>query len=292
MRTRLRLASFDVLRCTDCTVQMLSEMPDDEGFQALYSAEYFNTRAAYYFDNPVWDPERGRNIENIASYQRALDRLQGLDLPGRSLLDVGCGLGIFLAMARDAGWDVAGVDTSEYAVREARQRFNIPMTRTDTLADAGLPAGAFDVITLWDSLEHFRDPIAQMREVFRLLKPGGVVLIDTPNAESLLRAVADLCYHASFGLFTYPVEKLYHRFHLFYFTPLALRRLLERAHLEVVAIEPGQIPVVKARGSRVEKHIVRAFSGLERWTGRAFELLALARKREGGSGHPSEPREW
>lgn len=278
VRLRLRLPKFNILRCPDCSLLMLSHIPSEQELESLYSHEYYEERSEYYFNNPVWDPEHGRNTENIAAFKAGLERLRQLKPEGKTLLDVGCGLGIFLAMARDSGWDVKGVDTSEYAVKYAREHFKLDVSHSAILSDAKFAPESFDVITLWDSIEHFRDPVAQMTEVFRLLKPGGVVMLDTPNGESLLRTLANVCYDLTLGLFKYPVIKLYHRFHLYYYTQRALRTLLDLTHFELIQVELRQIPVVKARGTRVEKELVRLFSHIERHTGRAFELIVYACK--------------
>lgn len=275
---RFRLKRFDVMKCPDCSVLMMADIPTDEVLETLYSNEYYETRSEYYFNNRIWNPGAGRNNENIESFDRALSRLRQLEPAGKSLLDVGCGLGIFLAMARDAGWNVKGIDTSEYAIRHAREHFQLDVTHGAVLKDAEFAPASFDVITLWDSIEHFRDPFGQLSEIYRLLKPGGVIMLDTPNGHSLLRTVANACYDASFGLFRYPVAKLYHQFHLFYYTPQALETLLKRTGFHIRSVELGQIPIVKARGSYLEKQLVRVFQKIEKHTGRAFELIAVAEK--------------
>jgi 2-polyprenyl-3-methyl-5-hydroxy-6-metoxy-1,4-benzoquinol methylase len=103
--------------------------------------------------------------------------------PGQRLLDIGCGNGDFLANARDAGWAVAGIDTDPKAVAIAKQRsLDISMGGIDLFAGE---SGCFDAITLSHVLEHLHDPRQFIHAVHRLLKPGGVIFVDTPNIESL-----------------------------------------------------------------------------------------------------------
>ena len=102
--------------------------------------------------------------------------------PGQRLLDIGCGNGDFLLNARDAGWDVMGVDPDPKAVAAARQR-----GLTVSVGSIELFAGesdCFDAITLSHVLEHLHEPVQFIHAVHRLLKPGGVVFVDTPNIES------------------------------------------------------------------------------------------------------------
>lgn len=100
------------------------------------------------------------------------------------LLDVGCGTGGFLqAMQRIGGWELQGVETRAGAARAASDRLGVEV-RGGTLKQAEWPAGHFDVVTLWDVLEHVHDPTATLTEVHRILKPGGLVVARVPNGRS------------------------------------------------------------------------------------------------------------
>ncbi|MCM8768781.1 MAG: class I SAM-dependent methyltransferase [Candidatus Omnitrophica bacterium] len=98
---------------------------------------------------------------------------------GRKLLDVGCGVGIFLEIARDEGWEAIGVEISPFATNWCRQLgftvIHAPLTA------ANLPSASFDLVTLWDVLAHVPEAPAYLETVRRLLKPGGAVLIKTPS---------------------------------------------------------------------------------------------------------------
>src|SRR2546426_5645717 len=95
------------------------------------------------------------------------------------LLDVGCALGDFLLEAKAAGWDVAGVEISTFAAQRARAR-GLRVT-AGRLEELDLPAASFDVITLYEALEHLTDPVATLAAVHRLLVPGGLLHLVTPN---------------------------------------------------------------------------------------------------------------
>src|SRR5262245_45384256 len=95
VRTRFQLKEFNVMVCPDCTVQMLSNLPSETELEALYSHDYYESRGEYYFNNPVWDPEHGKNTESMSTYKHALERLRHMKPDGKTLLDVGCGLSIF-----------------------------------------------------------------------------------------------------------------------------------------------------------------------------------------------------
>ncbi|MDD2892294.1 MAG: class I SAM-dependent methyltransferase [Halothiobacillaceae bacterium] len=103
--------------------------------------------------------------------------------PGR-LLDVGCGGGRFLRRMQKRGWQVAGTDFDEQATRRVSERYGIE-THVGDLPQCALPAASFDAITLSQSIEHLYDPGATLRECLRLLRPGGLLVMTTPNAASI-----------------------------------------------------------------------------------------------------------
>lgn len=278
VRTRYSLGAFDVMRCSQCGLVFLDshDGPPDQG--SKYSRDYYEERDAYYYRNSIVDPESGIEHESIKDFRKGLEIIAGMKRPGR-ILDVGCALGIFLAMARERGWETYGVDISKFAVEFAEKRFGGQFF-AGHLRDARFPERFFDVITLWDCLEHLEDPLEELAEIKRILKDDGVILFDTPNAESLMRLIAGLIYRASAGSIRYPVEKLYHIYHLYYFSPETVANLLGQAGLRVRLMRRKTIPLAKARGGPVEKVLVRTLSMLERAFHREYEILVLAEKED------------
>jgi SAM-dependent methyltransferase len=103
--------------------------------------------------------------------------------PGR-LLDVGCGNGLFLKRMSDLGWIAQGVETDTRSARVARETYGFEVYG-GTLQDAGFPADSFDAITMSHVIEHLRDPLLVLAECRRILKPGGVLVVTTPNYKCL-----------------------------------------------------------------------------------------------------------
>ena len=275
---KFSLKQFDVLQCKDCNLVFLSQIPTETSLKNLYSSDYYLGREEYYFNNLITNPERGKVTENIESFSAGLKKLNSFKREKGRLLDVGCGLGIFLSMAKMDGWETCGVDISAYAARYAREKFGLEVYSNGRLEEASFPSESFDVITLWDSLEHFSDPLVQFKEIHRILKSDGIIMLDTPNESSLLRVLAKYLYMITGRIFTYPITKLYHQYHLYYYNSVAIETLLRNGGFKIVSTERKTIPIIKARGSFFEKGLVKCLSYLERFLGMEYELLVIAKK--------------
>jgi 2-polyprenyl-3-methyl-5-hydroxy-6-metoxy-1,4-benzoquinol methylase len=108
----------------------------------------------------------------------------------RRLLDIGCASGLFLeAMQSYPAWQVEGVELNHAAAHATSTRLGVPVF-AGPFEQAQYPDGAFDAITMWDVLEHLHDPLASLREIRRILRPGGVLFVRVPNAASY---VARMC---------------------------------------------------------------------------------------------------
>ncbi|WP_439106866.1 class I SAM-dependent methyltransferase [Congregibacter sp.] len=132
------------------------------------------------------------------------------------LLDYGCGNGDFLTIAKSMGWSVGGVDFDPVAVRLARAKgLDVALIKA---GEALQGEGLYDVITLSHVLEHVHDPLHLIHDLFRLLKPGGVLWLETPNISSI--------GHRTFGRFWRGLEPPRH---LILFSSETLERVLLRA---------------------------------------------------------------
>jgi len=144
---------------------------------------------------------------------------------GRRLLDVGCGLGYFVAAAAESGWETYGCDTSPSWVEQAKAR-----TGSERIAlsapGPGLFGGGFDMVTAWDVLEHVHDPVPFLGTVASLLAPGGRAFIRTPNLAWILPTYALRRHLLGEAVKLGPLN------HVVYFTVSTLSAALRRAGLE------------------------------------------------------------
>ncbi len=99
---------------------------------------------------------------------------------GHLLLDIGCGEGFFLSNASSAGYNARGIEPSQDAAEYARQEFGLDV-EAKPFEELRLPENRFDVVTLWQVLEHVPHPLKILSEVHRILKPGGLLALSTPD---------------------------------------------------------------------------------------------------------------
>jgi 2-polyprenyl-3-methyl-5-hydroxy-6-metoxy-1,4-benzoquinol methylase len=171
--------------------------------------------------------------------------------PGR-LLDVGCGMGVFMRRAREHGWEVHGCDTSASWVAHARELLGAPeaVTHTDAL---GLQpgSGCYDLITLWDVIEHIYEPREVLAHLRTLLAPNGQVFIRTPNISYVWPI-----YSLRRWLLGQPVE-LGPLNHVVYFQRATMARTLASSGLVPLAwpvFRPPQVPIGRSATSVVLKN--------------------------------------
>jgi 2-polyprenyl-3-methyl-5-hydroxy-6-metoxy-1,4-benzoquinol methylase len=213
-RDRLHLlpGEWSLVRCASCGLGRLSPRPVPEALGGYYPEdEYYiyqawslpkgdatrpgarlrealrdETLATMGYDrprhrafSPVVKVLRRRLVERLGHGQRGFPDW----VPGGRALDIGCGNGFFLAVIREYGWEVEGIDMSEAGSRSAKESFDVTVHVGD-IQDVDLPEGAFDFVHMTHVVEHVASPTAVLPRVLRLLRPGGRAYIETPNLDS------------------------------------------------------------------------------------------------------------
>jgi SAM-dependent methyltransferase len=210
----------------------------------------------------------------VRGFARHLDTLGRLT-PGRRLLDVGVGTGLFLHLAREAGWDAAGVDLSPEGAARAAAEFDVPVTVGD-FQTAPL-AGSLDAVSMGDVLEHSRDPRAFLERARTLLRPGGVLYVAVPNHRSLAFLTVDLIGRLPRGGDV--ADRLYVPYHYQYFTPATLSRLLDETGFEVLALERENPHLARYRMHPLVRAGLAALLAASRAVGLEARVVAFARRR-------------
>jgi 2-polyprenyl-3-methyl-5-hydroxy-6-metoxy-1,4-benzoquinol methylase len=233
---KYRLTKLRVYACPSCGLvylwPRLSESAQREMFSRLYvDGEPPLPELERYYDS-AYDDSPSNPL--VRRYECWLDALERERSPGR-ILDIGCGTGLFLAVARRRGWQPHGIDACADVTAFARDHFGLEVWDGD-VGDARFAELRFDAITLWDVLEHARDPLTLLQTARRRLSSGGVLGIATPNQRSILDAVAGGMYRLSDSRITRPLEKFYIDQHLLYFDEATLRHALRRAGFAVARL--------------------------------------------------------
>ncbi len=202
-----RAGGIEVARCRTCGLVFLTPQPSRTQLEQAYDAVYYDAWASQAPARAgIWRARAGR-VRQCAP-------------PPARLLDVGCGAGDFLALAKELGWDTLGTELSAAGRARAGGR-GLDVFRGE-LWEADLPAESVDVVTCWHVIEHVADPSRLLREVHRVLRAGGWLLLATPNLEDrLFRAAYTVARRRRPRLYV-PGER---EVHLYCFSAGTLRRL-------------------------------------------------------------------
>jgi 2-polyprenyl-3-methyl-5-hydroxy-6-metoxy-1,4-benzoquinol methylase len=306
---------WNLVRCSDrgCGLLWLDPMPIEADIADAYrdyhthaqdSRPRLNDEKRAYLNKRYGYPmPAARRRGTLAALRRALFRLRFrrkaelaaqvfyLPMPagGGRLLDVGCGSGDGLRLMSELGWTAEGVEVDPQAIAVARSK---GLTiHAGTLVAQNFPDMSFDAITMSHVIEHLHDPVAIIAECRRILKPGGTLVMITPNARSLC--------HAQFGANWVALDPPRH---LHIFTPQALQEATRRAgfsHIDVTTSIHGAEWTVLAsqmigrtgRGAdlgghlRIRRRWARAVQAAEalalRFNAAAGEEIVLKARKDG-----------
>lgn len=202
-----------IVQCQQCGLVYTDPRPDGDDILKTYQA----------VEDPLYIEEREGRVLTFEHHLKPLERLTGKP-DGRPLLDVGAYTGVFVEIAAQHGWDAWGIEPSSWAVEQARSR-GLHMVQ-GTLETVDLPEGCFDVVTMWDVIEHLTDPRSALLEARRLLAADGLLVVHTIDIESLFARVMG------------PRWPWLMEMHIYYFSRHTLRAMLERCGFQVLDDKP------------------------------------------------------
>jgi len=209
---------YEIVECPDCGVLFRAELPSAEGLLEIYGSAYFSASAGETHGQGYAD-YLGEEANHRANAKSRLGLLARHATRGR-LLDVGCAAGFFLHEATRMGWDVEGVEVADGMVAHAR---GLGLTVHEApFDDVELESEGFEVVTMWDYIEHSADPAGDLRHAARLLRPGGVLVLSTGDARSIIARLSGRRWHL-----------LTPRHHNFFFGPRSLQRAFDNAGVSV-----------------------------------------------------------
>ena len=175
--------SEEYVLCDECKTLVLEKWADEAYYKVTQDDQSFYGKS-YWFSHQENDLGFGSIIQRARSDipERALYWAKSLlkyKLPSGKTLEIGCAHGGFVSMLKWMGFDASGLELSPWVADFARDTFNIPMYLGD-IEEQDIPSESLDAILMMDVLEHMPDPIATLEIIKKLLKPNGILVIQTP----------------------------------------------------------------------------------------------------------------
>lgn len=213
---------YNVVRCRDCGLVYVSPRPRERNnIESLYTNQTYCNRQIRH----------AGQTNRVSESRWRLDQVERHAPHRGRLLDVGCSAASFLLTARDRGWDVAGIDISAGAIEYARSVHGLD-ARVGTLEETHLPADTFDVVTVFECIEHMRHPAEALTAANRVLKRDGLLVITTPNIDGLFPRVTYRLLAQTIGAWEHPTPP----HHLYQFSRRTLGALLDKSGFELVSM--------------------------------------------------------
>ena len=209
---------FGVFECHECESVFTWPQPAVADTRRYYPVAYYGETNGRRFPGPVEFLQRSL----YRGRARRVEQLVGGEQ--KRVLDVGCGRGHLLREFREHGWETLGTELDDASAKFPRESLGLSV-KVGTLEGLGFSDAAFDTVVLWHVLEHVPEPLAILREIHRMLRPGGVFLVAVPDFSSW-----EACW-AQAKWFHLDVPR-----HLHHFRRERLRRLLESSGFHVCAV--------------------------------------------------------
>lgn len=204
--------NFELWLCPDCQAMTTIPQLNDLELQKYYQGVYYGRRKS--FIDQIINNERIKKIKKLKPANAA-----------PAILDIGCGNGLFLNGLKKLGWKISGTELAP----ESHVHPNVlPFVCNKPVDECMFADESFDIITMWHTLEHFTDPMKYLHEANRLLKTGGVLVIEVPNFKSWQSRLT--------GKYWSPLEVPRHRTH---FSPEALTIFLKKTGFQPIKIIYG-----------------------------------------------------
>lgn len=203
--------NFRHVKCISCGMVYINPRLNHAATLEFYNSsanEIYNEKKFHAYDEGESpdDQINAKNSRLIASYF-VTDENVNSPLAGKSLIEIGCAKGYFLKQAKKLGASVFGVELNKINAEIARTSTGACVYEND-LFELNLPAGAFDVVYMRDVIEHLHSPLPFIEELSRILKPGGMIFIETHNIDSLINRLVGGRHTCLFG-FEHPVHWSY-----------------------------------------------------------------------------------
>lgn len=184
---------FSIVRCKSCGLVRTDPRPTANTIGYYYPDDY-----GPYKNTKVEQKTKGRLLNHIKSIVRELFQFNDHKIPnikpGR-VLEIGCASGEYLHQLYGMGWDVSGIEFSPSAAQNVKRLgYQVFVGQVESFPDPGVK---YDMVVGWMVIEHLHDPVAVLKKLYQLTKPGGYLVISIPNAGSIERRLFKSAWYAN-----------------------------------------------------------------------------------------------
>ena len=213
---------FSIWHCNACTARFTQDVPGQDAIGAFYASENYisHSDTKKGIINSLYHIVRKRTLG--AKRRLVIDETGTMK---GTILDIGCGTGAFLNTMNEADWNITGLEPDTVARTKAAELYNIQPQESEKLFE--LKPATFNAITMWHVLEHVHDLHAYIKQIEKLLAPGGKAFIAVPNYTSEDAAI----YKEHWAAYDVPR-------HLYHFSPQSMETLLTQHNLKLTAVKP------------------------------------------------------
>lgn len=226
------LARSKAFRCNTCGLAYLDPSLDPEAMAKAYESSETLTELHDFHEGYYEYGSLEKDSKTLREFRQSLEAVER-HVSGRDkkIFEVGYGNGLFLALAQKRGWAVDGIDTSPLNLQMASERFGLHL-KEGFFEDMRGEPGSWNAVAMMDVIEHIREPYQVLRKTWELLRPGGVLLLGTPNQASFFAKLSHAVWFLSGGLLRAGIEKIYFLEHVAYYDRKTLDLLLSKAGFE------------------------------------------------------------
>ncbi len=249
---------YSVRRCSSCGLGWVTPRLGEDGLAEIYVDDSYwrsgSPKTLGYHDYRADEPLY------LETFRRRLGFVLAHGPQGGRALDIGCAAGFCMQALRERGFEAHGVEVSETIARHASEHFGFATVHVGTLQSASFAERSFDLITLWDVVEHVVDPRALLVQARELLAPGGLLVLETQNIDSAFARLLGSRWH-----------HYKHAEHIYHFTPSTISELLQSAGLEVQTSTPRfggkyvSFQFIAERAARLHPALSTALAPLRRF---------------------------
>ena len=223
-----------IVRCLNCSLIYANPMPlpENDNLVDLYNEDYTKMLSEFV---PYRD--RGNDFVDIFEGRRRLARLEAILGREGSLLDIGCGPGNLLCVARERGWKAVGLEINDRSARFARDINGVDVVTGQIQDYPAAWAGRFDAVHVNQVVEHTYDPVGFLKAVREVMRSDGALFCGVPNEDSLVKNIAQLYFKIRMLEFTPMLAPTFAPYHVLGFSSKTIRLALGKTRFRILRVE-------------------------------------------------------